>query len=604
MLALALAGAEALLALGGASFPALSGLVLLLAPGLALVPLLPARTRTSLTASLAAAPVLGAATSSILLISLSSAGIELNGLAVRVAVVVLVVAALALLPGAEPAWDRSPAAVYGAVGLLAAVVAGVVMQNRVIGGTPVPGNDWAKYVLYADEVRAQGSLLIDNPYWMLGAPFREDPGVPAVYGGYLVMTGLPAAVLAHGIWPFAVMAILSVYALTRSLWGELAGVVAAGLFAVLPITHDILAWHGLPNVAALSLASLILLYVTTLLLDEVRGPQAAGLALLLVAIAAYHRLSAVLIGTTILASIAFRLVRRPRGAALRALFLTTSAVAVLAPLVVHDLVTRARTFGGTIDYRSYLSSKLDLTLVASDLTLPFSGVALVAVVLALLHVRRDVRLLPILCLLAVTLAMAYSWLVQLPLVYFRMAFYLPIALAPLVAVALARHIPSRRVPIASAVLVAAIALVAWPRAHDVRAFYAFANMTSLRGLDLVARDLRPGEVVVTDRCWSFLGTWLLHTPTLPALEPEDIQPKAELQRSREAKAILAGTPHGRALARELGVRYIIVDPSCPAPSGEALDAPRIGRPAFISERLVVLRLDQPIRSFARKEPNG
>ena len=63
-----------------------------------------------------------------------------------------------------------------AAGLLVAVAAGLILEGRVIRGSPVPGNDWAKYVLYADEIRRHGSLLIDNPYWMLGVPFREDPG--------------------------------------------------------------------------------------------------------------------------------------------------------------------------------------------------------------------------------------------------------------------------------------------------------------------------------------------------------------------------------------------------------------------------------------------
>ena len=75
----------------------------------------------------------------------------------------------------------------------------------------MPGNDWAKYVLYADEIRRHGSLLIDNPFWMLGVPFREDPGAPAVYGSYLVIGGQSATVLVHGIWVFAVIAILTTF---------------------------------------------------------------------------------------------------------------------------------------------------------------------------------------------------------------------------------------------------------------------------------------------------------------------------------------------------------------------------------------------------------
>jgi hypothetical protein len=106
----------------------------------------------------------------------------------------------------------------------------------------------------------------------------------------------------------------------------------------------------------------------------------------------------------------------------------------------------------------------------------------------------------------------------------------------------------------------------------------------------VAAQLRPNEVVVTDRCWSFLATWLLHTRTLPALYPADIQPKAELTRANEAQSILDGTPAGQALARRLQVRFLVVNPSCPDPEGNPLPPPAVGDPAFISERLMVLRL--------------
>jgi hypothetical protein len=141
-----------------------------------------------------------------------------------------------------------------------------------------------------------------------------------------------------------------------------------------------------------------------------------------------------------------------------------------------------------------------------------------------------------------------------------------------------------------AVLSAAVFAFAWPAAHSVRFFYGFANPASLRGLDAVAAQLHPDEVVVTDRCWSFLATWLLHTRTLPALYPVDIQPKAELARANEAHAILDGTPQGQVLARRLGVRFLLVDPTCPDPNGNALAPPRVGEPVFTSERLLVLKL--------------
>jgi hypothetical protein len=97
-------------------------------------------------------------------------------------------------------------------------------------------------------------------------------------------------------------------------------------------------------------------------------------------------------------------------------------------------------------------------------------------------------------------------------------------------------------------------------------------------------------VVVTDRCWSFLGTWLLSTPTLAALDPPDIQPKAELRFARQARAVLRGTPEGRAVIEREGIRYAVIDPTCTRADGGASEPPRVGRPVFVSTRLVVLRI--------------
>jgi hypothetical protein len=589
---LAIAGAvlvavEALIALLGSNSPPLAVLVLLLAPGLALLPLLPARARADLVTALAAAPALGFAASSIGLITVASIGLPLNGLVVRLVAAVLVAVGLALR-GEEPELRLAEPLV--ALGLLAAVGAGLLLQARVIHGSPVPGNDWAKYVLYADEIRAHHALLIRNPFWMLGVPFREDPGVPAVYGSYLVMTGQSAAALLHGIWLFAVVAILTVFAFVRALWGAPAGVVAALLWAVLPINQDILGWHGLPNLAALSLLALVLLYTGTLFTRGLSRTEAAGFGAALLALAAAHRLSLVVgLGSlAIMTGAAFVLggLRRMTGAVVTA----AVAIVVLGGGVAYDLVERQRTFGGTLSYADYKASKLPVVHTAKDLTLVFTAAALIALVLCVRRAAHDRALVPVLALLAFTLAGAYAWIVHLPLGYLRMAYYLPLALVPLVAVALATHARARVTILIGAVLAAIVFAFAWPAAHNVRFFYGFANPASLRGLDAVAAQLRPNEVVVTDRCWSFLATWLLHTRTLPALYPVDIQPKAELARANEAHAILDGTPEGRVLAQRLGVRFLLVDPTCPDPNGNALAPPRVGEPVFTSERLLVLKL--------------
>ncbi|HET8537205.1 MAG TPA: hypothetical protein VFL73_08515 [Solirubrobacteraceae bacterium] len=589
---LALAGAvlvaaEALIALLGGHSPPLAVLVLLLAPGLALLPLLPARARTDLVTALAAAPALGFAASSIGLITVASIGLDLNGLVVRLVPAALVAIGL-LLRGDEPALRLGEPLV--ALGLLAAVGAGLLLQGRVIHGSPIPGNDWAKYVLYADEIRAHHALLIRNPFWMLGVPFREDPGVPAIYGSYLVMTGQSAAALLHGIWAFAVIAVLTVFAFVRAVWGPPAAVVAALLWAVLPINQDILGWHGLPNLAALSLLALLLLYTATLFTGGLSRTEAVGFGVTLLALAAAHRLS-LLVGLgalAIMAGTAFVLggLRRMTGAALTAV----AAIVVLGGGVVYDLVERQRTFGGTLSYADYKASKLPVIHTAKDLTLVFTAAALVALVLCIRRAARDRALIPVFAMLAFTIAGAYAWIVHLPLGYLRMAYYLPLALVPLVAVALAAHTRARVTVLAGAALAAVVFGFAWPAAHNVRFFYGFANPASLRGLDAVGAQLRPNEVVVTDRCWSFLATWLLHTRTLPALYPVDIQPKAELARANEAHAILDGTPRGQVLARRLGVRFLLVDPTCPDPNGRALAPPRVGEPVFTSERLLVLKL--------------
>ena len=184
----------------------------------------------------------------------------------------------------------------------------------------------------------------------------------------------------------------------------------------------------------------------------------------------------------------------------------------------------------------------------------------------------------------------WIYIVHFPLVYFRMDYYVPLVLAPLVAFALIRVLRPLWAAIVGGALVVAVAALAWPQTTNVRDFYAFSNRASLRGLDAVAARLAPGEVVATDRCWSFQATWLLHTPTLPALEPEDIQPKAELARAAQARAVLRGSPAGRRLARRLGIRYLLVDPTCVDAKGHNARPPTVGVPQYVSKRLVVLRV--------------
>ena len=63
-----------------------------------------------------------------------------------------------------------------------------------------------------------------------------------------------------------------------------------------------------------------------------------------------------------------------------------------------------------------------------------------------------------------------------------------------------------------------------------------------------------------------------------------------MRRARLARAVLDGTPAGLALARRLGVRYLVVDPTCVDARERPTEPPAVGTPVFVSKRLVVLRL--------------
>jgi hypothetical protein len=584
------AALDAVAALAGHPSSGLAATAILLTPGLAFARVLPAPLRRQGLALAAAVPALGYAIAGIAFITIARVGIPLTGVSTRITLLVLAIAGTAALP----LRDRIARPALSELALLAlSVGGGIALQARVLHGFPVPGNDWAKYLLYADEIRRHGTLLIQNPYWMLGAPFRDDPGAPSVYGAWLTMTDAPVATLAHGVWLFAVLGILSVFAYVRALWGPLAAGLAALLYAVLPINQDILGWHGLANVVALALMPLVLLGATELLRGRCDRAEAAGLATLLVALAAAHRLSVTVTALGLLLAGVVALVAGDRRAILRSVAWTAGAAVAVGWGVLWHLEAVNRTFGGTQGYEAYLHSKLNLRLVALDLSWPFVAAAGAGVALALWRLRARPELGVPLAVLAVVCALGYAWLLHLPMAYLRMAYYLPVVLVPLVAVGLVALGARRRgwpAVAAGLLLAGAIATSAWGRAADVRRFYLFADTASLRGLDLVTARIGPDEPVVTDRCWSFLSTWLVHARTLPALYPEDIQPKAELPFARQAQAVLSGRPAGVALARRLGVRYVLVDPACVAPDGVPIRPPRVGVPVYASPRLVVLAL--------------
>src|SRR6185503_5558040 len=186
------------------------------------------------------------------------------------------------------------------------------------------------------------------------------------------------------------------------------------------------------------------------------------------------------------------------------------------PGVAYTVIQTDHKFGGTQGYRAYLSTKVRLDLVVQDLSWVFSIVGIVAFVLALWWLRRQRTLLPFVAMLVVVVGLAYSWIIHLPLAYVRMAYYVPLALVPLVAFGITKLLRPRLAALAALALTLAIAVPAWGAARNVHRFYDFADASTLSGMRAISADLRPGDSVVADRCWSFLSAWLLQANTFPA----------------------------------------------------------------------------------------
>ena len=111
------------------SFPLLSGIVLVVCPGLALVPLLPARARESWAAVAAAVPALGFAASSVLLVTVAAVGISLTGLSIRLALGALIAAGALLLPAGEPDQPLTYEDAWAIAGLLGALLVGILLPE-------------------------------------------------------------------------------------------------------------------------------------------------------------------------------------------------------------------------------------------------------------------------------------------------------------------------------------------------------------------------------------------------------------------------------------------------------------------------------------------
>ena len=498
-------------------------------------------------------------------------------------------------------WRRFPGEGATLAFLGAILCIGITLQSLILGGKPLPGQDWGHYLLYVDEIQTQNSLLIDNPYWMLGGrQFAEDPGITSLYGAYALLSGQDTAQLVQGIWLVAALSIVSVFVLVTALWGRAAGLIAAGLYAVVPMNLDMLAWHGLANVWALTLLPLVLLAAGMALRGHTGRHWAAFLALALVALAAAHRLTFLVAVLTLTVCLVIGLWKNAR-TALRFAAETAVFGAVLGAGMIVDLAIRNASTEGVQGYRAFLATKIDWESVDRDLTTLFGilgALALVAVLFAR-PLRGDTARFVLVALLGSVLALGYAWVVHFPMSYNRATYFLPLVLAAAIGVAATRLAPARLAAAGAAVVMLVVALSARDAAPSLRSFYGYVDRGSLTGLGYLKALGQPGDVVVTDTCWGFLATWLLREPILAAQDPALILPKAEAAPAATARRILYGGEPGRRLARQVGARYAIVDPQCTHQTGQPVAPPDIGKPIYASRRLVVLDLRRPATQRVR-----
>jgi hypothetical protein len=570
----------------------------LVAPGFACVALLPTELRLAPIGWMLAAP-LGFAITSILLITASGLGLPLTEAVIYVLLAVVCAAGVgASIRLAESAprpriRERVAAAPEIPILLGAVLLLGIGLEARAIGGLPLPGADWAHYLLYSSQIAEHHGLLLHNPYWMLGnEPFAEDPGVPSLYGAYLTLSGHGAGLLYHGIWVFAVLGIVTTYVFVRTLFGDVAGVAAAAVFAVAPLSQNILAWHGLANVYAIMFIPLVLLAAGMMLRGQRSIRWSGFMTLFLVALAAGHRLSFLITAIALLFFAVLSLARAPRKTF--DFLLRTALIAIPVGFgVAIYLLRQSSSLGGLQSYKAYLPTKITsetYELVANYLTWPLivAAVGALAIVLLSRRLRTDPASYVPIGFLAALLVVGYSWVIHFPTEYSRVIYYLPVPVAAVIGIGLGA-IPRRLALVLGIVLIAWIGPLSYSRTEDARSFFTFVDTGSERGLDFLSRRLKPGDVVAADRCWSFLASWELRHRVLGGLDPSLSLAGSEARPAGIARKILVGSHESVALAKRYGVHYALIDPICTDERGRPPAVPRHGTPVYESTHLVIIR---------------
>jgi len=597
--ALALVLVSALLGLAFDATPPVLAIACLVAPGFAIVPLLPDELRLPPISWLIAAP-LGFAVSSILLITASGLGVPLTEAVVYLLLAAVCAAGLtAALRFADSApaprfRDRFLAAPEIPILFVAILLLGIGLEQEAIGGFPLPGGDWAHYLLYSTEIAHRHGLLLHNPYWMLGnEPFAEDPGAPSLYAAYLMLSGAGPGLLYHGIWAFAALSLVTTYVFVRSLFGDVAGIAAAAVVAVCPLTLNVLTWHGLANVYAIMYIPLVLLGAGMMLRRRFDPRWSGFLALTLVALVAAHRLSFLIVAVTFFFLVVLALARAPRGETLRFLLRTVLMVIAVGFGVAIYLARQSSQLGGLQSYKAYLPTKISaavLELLVNDMTGPLIWGVVIALVVLLLskRLRTDPATYVPVGFVGGLLVIGYAWIAHFPTEYSRVIYYLPIPVGALIGIGLSA-IPRRVALLLGVLLIALVAPRSYRNTEGARHFYNFVNPGSEHGLDFLREKLEPRDVVTADNCWSFLSTWELRHRVLGGLDPSLSLAGSEVHPASIARKILDGSRNSVALARRYNVHYALIDPSCTDEHGAPPAIPKHGQPVFESTHLVIIR---------------
>ena len=572
----------------GHPYPGSTGL-LVLACGSAVLPFLPGELGR-LSFQLSTLPALGIASFAALLTTISMIGMALTELSVRLAVVVLVVA-LGALARALPARFEDPPPVArretATLALLGCVFAfGLASAWDIVRPFPPPAVDWGHYLLYAEEVEVERSLLVEDRYsGEEGRLFADSPGVGALYGGVLILDGVSSEWLSYGVILISALSILTVFAGAGGLWGSWGGIAAAAAYAVSPIHIDPIRWHGVGTNLALIFVPLVVLAFGLLYRGSRDWRVIVLLGTSLLGVAVSHSTSTFVVAFFVCTALVVDAIRHLvthrselrragtswwREGIARPVALGVGLAAAVGAAVIVHLRAQASDLGSPVSFRLFEPDWLSWRVFEDYYSLAFLGLTAASVLLILSSrtLRRDAALLSLVSLAVACAVVAELWRLEVPFEYRRAVFYLGIAMAMLIGAASVRVKRSRWTAVGYALVFAYIAhtSVGLRLPERLLSDRQAKGTSAQRLIELRERidrqELPDASLLVADRCVNFVVPYLLKRPTIVGFEPWQLGFESRVRLAETAATVLDGGERGRRLAASLGVGYVVANPSC------------------------------------------